>query len=180
MLGKRDFEKAQVRNRAAAPQQITAEQILREAVDGTRPEKGPQKVTFANEAELNEYRMSKRKEFEDHLRRLRNHMGTWIKYATWEAAQQEYRRARSIFERALQVDYQNVTLWLKYVEMEISQKFIQHARNLYDRVTTLLPRVDQFWYKYAYMEERLENYAGSSSIYAKWMSWKPSGPLARA
>ena len=174
MLGKRDFEKAQVKNRAPAAQQITAEQILREAVDGQLIQRGPQKVNFANEAELNEYRMGKRKEFEDHLRRLRNHIGTWIKYAKWEVEQQEFRRARSIFERALQVDYQNVTLWLQYIEMEISQKFVQHARTLYDRVTTLLPRMDQFWYKYAYMEERLENYAGARAIYEKWMGWEPS------
>jgi crooked neck len=174
MYSKRDIDKAQVRNKAAAPMQITAEQILREALDRQSEERGPSKVTIASEAELDAYRMSKRKEFEDQLRRQRNHMGTWIKYALWEANQQEFRRARSIFERALQVDYQNVSLWLKYIETEISSKFIQHARTLYDRVTALLPRVDQFWYKYAYMEERLENYAGARAIYEKWMGWKPT------
>ncbi len=174
MFAKRDMDKAQVRNKAAAPMQITAEQILREALDRQGEETGPSKVTIASEAELEAYRMGKRKEFEDQLRRQRNHVGIWIKYAVWEEQQQEFRRARSIFERALQVDYQNVSLWLKYIEMEISHKFIQHARTLYDRATSLLPRVDQFWYKYAYMEERLENYAGARSIYEKWMGWKPT------
>lgn len=174
MLAKRDFEKAQVKNKAAASRQITAEQILREAVDSQARERPIPKVNIADETELGAYRMAKRKEFEDTLRRQRHHIGTWIKYAKWEESQQEFRRARSIFERALQVEYQNVSLWLKYIEMEISRKFIQHARTLYDRVTSLLPRVDQFWYKYAYMEERLENYAGARAIYEKWMSWKPT------
>lgn len=47
---------------------------------------------------------------------------------------QEFRRARSIFERALHVEYQNVSLWLKYLEMEMKNKFVNHARNLFDRV----------------------------------------------
>ena len=174
MLGKRDFEKAQVKNKAAATRQITAEQILREAVDSQTRERPIPKLNIADDTELGAYRMAKRKEFEDTLRRQRHHIGTWIKYAKWEEGQQEFRRARSIFERALQVEYQNVSLWLKYIEMEISHKYIQHARTLYDRVTSLLPRVDQFWYKYAYMEERLENYAGARAIYEKWMSWKPT------
>ena len=174
MLGKRDFDKAQVKNRTPAARQITAEQILREAVDRQGDERPAPRQTIADESELSAYRMGKRKEYEDILRRQRHHIGTWIKYAKWEEAQQEFRRARSIFERALQVDYQNVSLWLKYIEMEISHKFIQHARTLYDRVTTLLPRVDQFWYKYAYMEERLENYAGARVILEKWMSWQPN------
>lgn len=174
MLGKRDFEKAQVKNKAPAARQITAEQILREAVDSFAESIPASKQTFADETELNAYKMTKRKEFEDTLRRQRQHIGTWIKYAKWEEGQGEYRRARSIFERALHIDYQNVSLWLKYIEMEISHKFIQHARTLYDRVTGLLPRVDQFWFKYAYMEERLENYAGSRAIFEKWMEWKPT------
>ena len=155
------------------PRQITAEQLLREATDGQPLLKVPATRTFQDETELNNYRMVKRKEFEDKLRRHRHNITTWLQYAKWEETQQEFRRVRSIFERALQVDYQNVSLWLKYIEMEISNKFIQHARTLYDRVTTLLPKVEQFWFKYAYMEEKLENYAGARAIYDKWMGWQP-------
>ncbi len=63
------------------------------------------------------------------------------------------RRSRSVFERALDVDYQNIQIWMRYTEMEMKEKNINHARNLYDRAVGLLPRVDQLWYKYAYMEE---------------------------
>jgi crooked neck len=51
-------------------------------------------------------------------------MGTWIKYAQWEENLQEFKRSRSIFERAIDVDYQNITLWLKYTEMEMKHKFV--------------------------------------------------------
>lgn len=54
-------------------------------------------------------------------------------------------RARSIYERALDVDHRNVTLWLKYAEMEMKNRQVNHARNIWDRAITILPRVNQFW-----------------------------------
>eukprot|EP00435_Cladocopium_sp_Y103_P009523 s264_g2.t1 len=164
---------AQVRNKSANPNQITAEQLLREAVDRQQEEAVAPKQRIADEDELMMYKVRKRKEFEDVIRRQRQNIGSWVKYAQWEASQQEFRRARSIFERALHVEYQNVSLWLKYLEMEMKNKFVNHARNLFDRVVQLLPRVDQFWYKYAYMEELLANYAGARTIYERWMEWEP-------
>ncbi|CAK9103311.1 unnamed protein product [Durusdinium trenchii] len=164
---------AQVRNKSANPQQITAEQLLREAVDRQQAEAVAPKQRIADEDELMMYKVRKRKEYEDVIRRQRQNIGSWVKYAQWEASQQEFRRARSIFERALHVEYQNVSLWLKYLEMEMKNKFVNHARNLFDRVVQLLPRVDQFWYKYAYMEELLANYAGARTIYERWMEWEP-------
>lgn len=117
--------------------------------------------------------MRKRKEFEEVLRRQRQHIGIWLKYAQWEAAQQNFRQARSIFERALDIEFQNHSIWLKYLEMEMRNKFVNHARNLFNRVTGILPRVDQFWYKFAHMEELLGNYAGARTIYDRWMEWEP-------
>ena len=54
-----------------APQQISAEQLLREAVD--RQEPGLQAPTqrFADLEELHEFQGRKRKEFEDYVRRNR-------------------------------------------------------------------------------------------------------------
>jgi hypothetical protein len=34
-------------------------------------------------------------------------------YATWEESQKDFRRARSVWERALDNDYRNTTVWLK-------------------------------------------------------------------
>lgn len=60
-----------VKNKAAAPIQVTAEQLLREAVD--RQEEKVQAPTqrFADLEELHEYQGRKRKEFEDYVRRNR-------------------------------------------------------------------------------------------------------------
>lgn len=38
-------------------------------------------------------------------------IGNWLKYAQWEESQKQVQRARSIYERALDVDHRNVTLW---------------------------------------------------------------------
>lgn len=100
-------------------------------------------------------------------------MSNWFKYAHWEESQKEIQRARSIFERALDVDHRNITLWLKYAEMEMRNRQVNHARNLWDRAVTILPRVNQFWYKYTYMEEMLENVAGTRAVFERWMEWHP-------
>lgn len=82
-------------------------------------------------------------------------------------------RARSIFERALDVDSRSVILWVRYIEAEMKTRNINHARNLLDRAVTILPRVDKFWYKYVYMEETLGNIPGTRQVFERWMSWEP-------
>uniref|UniRef100_A0A7R9UG91 Suppressor of forked domain-containing protein n=1 Tax=Pinguiococcus pyrenoidosus TaxID=172671 RepID=A0A7R9UG91_9STRA len=165
---------ATVKNRAPAPIQITAEQILREARDRQLETKLPEpKRTITDAEELKEVRIQKRKEFEDAIRRQRHVMGMWLKYAKWEAENQEFERARSVYERAVDVDYKNVGLWLRYATMEMENGFVNFARNVWDRAVSLLPRVDQLWYKYAYMEEMLGNAAGARQIFQRWMEWEP-------
>lgn len=163
----------QVKNKAPAPVQITAEQLIREAMERVEAEPKAPKQKITDPQELAEFRLQKRKKFEDTLRKQRSNVNAWCKYALWEASQKEFDRARSVFERALEHDYRNQTLWLKYAEMEMKNKFINSARNVWDRAVTLLPRVDQFWYKYAYMEEMLGNVGGARQIFERWMQWMP-------
>ncbi|KAI8629111.1 cell cycle control protein [Xylariaceae sp. FL1651] len=162
-----------VKNKAAAPVQISAEQLLREAVD--RQDTGIQAPTqrFADLEELHEFQGRKRKEFEDYVRRNRINMNNWMRYAAWELEQKEYKRARSIFERALDVDATSIVLWIRYIEAEMKSRNINHARNLLDRAVTILPRVDKLWYKYVYMEEMLGNIPGTRQVFERWMSWEP-------
>jgi crooked neck len=162
-----------VKSRAPAAVQITAEQIMREAQTFVENPFEAPRQTIADGDELQDYRAEQRKKFEDSIRRTRMNIGTWIKYAAWEAAQKQFDRARSVYERALDIDYRNPGLWLKYAEMEMSNRFINHARNVWDRVVSLLPRVDQFWYKYSYMEEMLGNVAGARKVFERWMEWQP-------
>lgn len=146
---------------------------MREAVD--RQEPGLQAPTqrFADLEELHEFQGRKRREFEDYVRRNRVNMNNWMNYAQWELEQKEYKRARSIFERALDVDATSVTLWIRYIEAEMKTRNINHARNLLDRAVTILPRVDKLWYKYVYMEEMLGNIPGTRQVFERWMAWEP-------
>ncbi|GBG68471.1 hypothetical protein CBR_g3016 [Chara braunii] len=162
-----------VKNKTPAPIQITAEQILREARERQEAEPRPPKQKITDAEELADYRLRKRKEFEDLVRRVRWNIHVWVKYAQWEESQRDFARARSVWERALEVDYRSTTLWLKYSEMEMKHKFVNHARNVWDRAVTLLPRVDQLWYKYIHMEEMLGNVAGARAIFERWMNWEP-------
>ncbi|KAI3687458.1 hypothetical protein L1987_81154 [Smallanthus sonchifolius] len=162
-----------VKNKTPAPIQITAEQILREARERQEAEIRPPKQKITDPTELADYRLRKRKEFEDLIRRVRWNKSVWVKYAKWEESQKDFNRARSVWERALDVDYRDHTMWLKYADVEMKNKFINHARNVWDRAVTLLPRVDQLWYKYIHMEEMLGNVAGARQIFERWMSWEP-------
>ena len=163
-----------VKNKAPAATQITVEQIMREAQTLVQPAFKPPELKLTDPEELAEYRQSKRKEFEDNVRRVgRWNAGVWVKYAAWEVSQNDFRRARSVWERALEMDVRNVNFWVKYAEMEMKGRFVNHARNVWDRAVTLLPRVDQLWQKYIHMEEMLGNVAGARQVYQRWMQWEP-------
>lgn len=162
-----------VKNKAAAPQQISAEQLLREAVDRQEPEVEKPTQRFADLEELHEYQGRMRKNFEDYVRRNRLNTGNWMRYAVWELEQKEYRRARSVFERALDVDPTNVQLWMRYVDSEMKERNINHARNVLDRAVTIQPRLDKLWYKYVYMEEMLGQIPNVRQVFERWMSWEP-------
>ncbi|KAK7228489.1 hypothetical protein V2G26_000659 [Clonostachys chloroleuca] len=162
-----------VKNKAAAPVQISAEQLLREAVDRQEVSLQAPAQRFSDLEELHEFQGRKRREFEDYVRRNRVNLNNWTRYAQWELEQKEFARARSVFERALDVLPQSVVLWVRYIESEMKSRNINHARNLLDRAVALLPRVDKLWYKYVYMEEMLGNIAGTRQVFDRWMQWQP-------
>ncbi|CAN6328224.1 unnamed protein product [Urochloa humidicola] len=177
-LTKRDTEvklprATRVKNKTPAPIQITAEQILREARERQEPEIRPPKQKITDSHELSEYHLRKRKEFEDVIRRVRWSVSAWVKYARWEEQQRDFARARSVYERALDVAHRDHTLWLKYAEFEMRNRFVNHARNVWDRAVSLLPRVDQLWYKYIHMEELLGAVANARQVFERWMAWRP-------
>lgn len=163
-------QKLEVKNKNAAEIQITAEQLINEALELEEVEK---KVNYnlIDEDELNEYKVNKRKEFEDAIRKRRYQLSAYVKYALWEINQKDITRARSIFERALNVDYTNRNIWLKYIEVELTNKNINSARNLFDRVIALLPLENIFWKKYAHLEEILNNFVNTRIIYERWIKW---------
>nr|XP_002125953.1 crooked neck-like protein 1 [Ciona intestinalis] len=175
MGGKQKMPKiAKVNNKAPAPIQITAEQLLREAkerqLENVPP---PPKRKITDPQELEEYKLRKRKFYEDALRKNRASIQNWIRYAAFEDNMKEIQRARSVYERGIDVAHRNIPLWLKYAEMEMRNRQINHARNIWDRAVTILPRANQLWYKYVYMEEMLGNVAGCRQVFERWMEWEP-------
>lgn len=162
-----------VKNKGAAPIQISAEQLLREAVD--RQEGGLDKPEqrFADLEELKEFQGRKRREYEDYIRRNSQSLKNWTQYTDFEIQYKEFARARSVFERALDVLPTNPALWMRYIDFEIKERNIQHARNLLDRAVTLLPRVDKMWYKYVFVQEGLGDVPGCRQVFERWMTWQP-------
>ncbi|PAA64241.1 hypothetical protein BOX15_Mlig027976g4 [Macrostomum lignano] len=162
------------KNKMANQVQITAEQLLREAKERElEVQAAPPKQKISSMAELRDFQLRKRKEYEDNIRKNRTSLHNWIKYAAFEEDQGELFKARSVYERALDVDYRSPSLWIKYAEMEMKHKQVNHARNIFDRAVSILPRVNQFWYKYAYMEEMLGNVAGARQVFERFMEWEP-------
>lgn len=164
-----------VKNKAPAAVQITAEQLTREAkereLEAVPP---PPQQKISNVAELKDYNLKKRKEFEDNIRKNRLNISHWLKYADWEEHLGEIDRARSVFERALEVTgSRTITIWLKYIEMEMKNKQLKHARTLLDRATHILPRANQIWYKYVAFEETLGNLDLCRQVFERWMKFLP-------
>uniref|UniRef100_A0A0K0FKW4 Protein crooked neck (inferred by orthology to a D. melanogaster protein) n=1 Tax=Strongyloides venezuelensis TaxID=75913 RepID=A0A0K0FKW4_STRVS len=163
-----------VKNKAPAPIQITAEQLIREAqsrqLDVPTKRKAP-KIT--DEEELAEHYRKKRKEYEDDIRKNRIQLNNWTKYAKFEISIGEIERARNVYERALSQFPTNPTLYLQYAEMECKNKQVNHARNIYDRAVLILPRNSQFWTKYALLEETIGNIPGARTVFERWMETEP-------
>jgi crooked neck len=166
-------DSGQVKNRAPAPIQISAEQILREAADRQESITVDPVVQIHDAEEYQSYLRDRRKHFEDNIRYRREHIGNWVKYAKLEEEHKEFDRARSIFERALEVEPRSAELWLRYAEFEMRNEFVNHARNILDRAVQLLPRVDFLWYKYVYMEELVRDVPKCRAVFERWMKWMP-------
>jgi len=166
-------QEGQVKNRAPAPIQISAEQLLREAADRQEQHVLEPIVKIHDAEEYQSYLRDRRKHFEDNIRYRREHIGNWVKYARFEEEHKELERSRSVYERALEVDHRSAQLWLRYAEFEMRNEFINHARNVLDRAVQILPRVDFLWYKYVYMEEMVGDIPKTRAVFERWMEWMP-------
>ncbi|GKY95111.1 hypothetical protein MPSEU_000475000 [Mayamaea pseudoterrestris] len=163
----------QVKNRAAASIQITSEQIVREASDRQQDVVVEPVVKIHDREEYQAHLSERRKHYEDNIRYRREDMGNWVKYARFEEDNKEFERARSVFERALEVDHRSSELWLRYAEFEMRNEFVNHARNILDRAVQILPRVDFLWYKYVFLEEMVGDIPKCRTVFERWMQWNP-------
>ncbi|PIA64091.1 hypothetical protein AQUCO_00201407v1 [Aquilegia coerulea] len=133
------------------------------------------KNKVVDQAEVADYLICKRREFEESIEHGRSNIDVWITYVKWEASLKEVAHARSICERALEevVGYRNPSLWCVYAEIEMESNFMDRARKVLDRAVTLHPRVPQLWYKFIELEERLGNVASARMLFERWMCWMP-------
>ena len=155
--------------------QITSEQILQDAFQLRDEPLNRPKQSIQDLDELRSFQLTKRKEYEQQLNKNRLNFGQWLRYAKWEVNHNhDFPRARSIFERALEVNVQHIPFWTHYIQFELSHKNVTHARNLLDRAVTTLPRVDKLWFLYVQTEETLKNYQMVRIIFERWLSWNPN------
>lgn len=158
-----------------ADNQTTSEQILQDAFSMKDLPLQRPKQSIQDLDELRSYQLTKRKEYEQQLNKNRLNFGQWLRYAKWEVEHNhDFARARSIYERALEVNIQHIPFWTHYIQFELSHKNINHARNILDRGVTTLPRVDKLWFLYVQTEEALGNYQMVRNIFERWITWKPN------
>eukprot|EP01086_Lenisia_limosa_P016182 TRINITY_DN5810_c0_g1_i1.p1 TRINITY_DN5810_c0_g1~~TRINITY_DN5810_c0_g1_i1.p1 ORF type:complete len:684 (+),score=200.69 TRINITY_DN5810_c0_g1_i1:29-2080(+) len=163
-----------VQNRAPSNVQITAEQILRESRGYQDVQSSTPRSKVTDGDELKEFRTQKRTEFEERLRRDRMKIKEWLRYGKFEADQGDYERARSVYNRALDLHPRVVTIWQAYAEFEESARMINHARNVWDRAVTLLPREDRLWHKAIFLEQSVGQYGAARQLFERWMAFGPA------
>ena len=163
-----------VKNRAPAPDQLTATQLIADAHASRKGVDSKETQLPIDDEELQEYKLQQRRRYEVMIRTNPKQIRSFAKYARWEAGLGEMRRARSIFERCIEINYREPLIWIHYAEMEMKYKFTNSARNIWDRAVSILPRVDQLWLKYIYMEEMLGEIQSTRTIFERWMQWQPS------
>lgn len=157
-----------------AETQVSSLDILQHAQELKQTNFKRPKQTIQDLDELRLFQLTKRREYEQQLNKNRLNYGQWMRYAKWEIDHNhDFKRARSIMERALDVNVQHVPFWVRYVELELLHKNVNHARNLLDRGVTTLPRTDKLWYMYVQTEELLGNFRGVRRVFERWLEWRP-------
>ncbi|RCK62447.1 Pre-mRNA-splicing factor CLF1 [Candida viswanathii] len=158
----------------ATRDQVTSKEILDVAFEKSKSAFTTPRQTIQDIEELNSYQQTKRREYEQHIHKNRLNLKQWIRYAKWEVENNhDFARARSIFERALDVNVQHIPFWVQYIELELSHKNVNHARNLLDRAVKTLPRVNKLWFLYVLTEEMLKDYQMVRSVFENWLAWHP-------
>lgn len=166
----------QVTSQTPAQKQISAADILIDAHDSRAALHARPQQTIQDLEELRLFQLAKRKDYEQQLNKNRLNFPQWMRYAKWELEHNhDFRRFRSIMERALEVDAKHVPFWVRYIELELLHQNVNHARNLLERAVSVLPRVDKFWFMYVQTEESIGNFRGVRLVFERWILWKPDG-----
>ncbi|GKA08727.1 crooked neck-like protein 1 [Tanacetum coccineum] len=157
-----------VKIKTPAPVQITAETYLPRSPSVKR-RIPPPNTKITDPTELADYRLRKRKEFEDSIRRVRSNKSVWVKYAKWEESQKDFnrarKRARQIFERWMSWE-PHQQAWLSYIKFELRYNEIERARGIYQRFVQCLPKVGA-WIRFAKFEMKNGEIARARNCYER-------------
>ncbi len=85
-------KKFYVKNKAAAEQQLTQEQLIREAQDRSDKMSVLPRQEIEGDDELQQYCSRKRKDFESALQMNKHIMGEWVKYQNFEQSMKDFTR----------------------------------------------------------------------------------------
>lgn len=155
--------------------QVTSSQILREAFESKQQRWQRPQQTIRDLEDLRSFQITKRREYEQQINKNRLNYGQWMRYAKWEVEfNRDFARARSIYERALEVDVEHIPFWTLYIRMELHNRNANHARNLLERGVTVLPRAHKLWFMYVQTEEILGHYDTVRAVFERWLSWHPT------
>lgn len=191
------------RDAREAKKQIKVQDILRDAVEMHRfhsaaaaprsyGEKGDSRLSESSPSSSSEalllhsreelalYRQKKRVEMEAKVTRGRQALGNWVKYARWEAEQENFTRMRSVMERALVIHGLEANLWRDYAELEAANGFVQKAREVYSRAVKLLPASVDLWLKYVLLELAAGRETLAREVFMKWTQTESVKPPALA
>ncbi|PNX57893.1 crooked neck 1-like protein, partial [Trifolium pratense] len=97
---------------------------------------------ITDQMELDEYRLRKRKQFEDLIRRDRRNISVWVKYAEYAEFEMKNNfidHASSVWECAVTLLPQVDKLWFKYVHMEEMDGNVTRTRGVFERWMEWMP-----------------------------------------
>lgn len=91
-----------------------------------------------------------------------------MRYAQLEIDSGNIVQARSIFERALAIDYTYIPLWYRYAQMEARARQFVNAAAVLERGCSLLPYESKLWLQFLEFEEIRGDYDKCRSIFERW------------
>lgn len=93
-----------------------------------------------------------------------------MRYAQLEVDSGNIVQARSIFERALAIDYTYIPLWHRYAQVEGRARQFANAAAIHERGCSLLPFESKLWLQYLEFAEIRGDIDQCRSIFEKWVA----------
>ncbi|TBU07254.1 hypothetical protein CWI36_0301p0010 [Hamiltosporidium magnivora] len=158
-----------VKNKEISEKQISVDEIIK-SIDKERKKLNQNTFEKKNKCAIKNLNLQQRNKYEALICKYRKDPGVYIKYANLEENFEEYYKARSVYERAIDFNYSVDTLWFKYIDFELRNNFLNHARNLFERFIELHPGNEKAWLKYINFEKSKKENENVRRIFKMWIN----------